>query len=411
MPKDMESIAENMDSESPMSRKPTKVTHTTTRSHTTAPSEDICIMSVIEGRGVGKEIGLACLSMHTGRTVLGQISDSQTYIKTLHQIFINKPSVVIIPDTFLSLNDTAASTAKTTSRTSLLIDSITEEFPNILVDPVSRKHWNEAGGLEYINDFCIRDDERAGTILASSNKYYALSALSALFKYSEMRLNTRFAAHSLQIKYTPTDGTMMIDPETAKNLELVGNATFKRSHYSLFGTLNHTHTAMASRLLRSNILAPITAQTAIESRLDLVDELVQSEDRYTSIKAGLKALNKVDLDKLIASLIASENRPSLTSDEASSRVKQMLDLRTTIRSLAGLRSALQGGEAELIKAILKMISDERLDNIEAIVSRTLNDPGTSVKGGIGAINAKVYLVKVKALYASRNLLIKSRIIT
>jgi hypothetical protein len=28
---------------------------------------------------------------------------------------------------------------------------------------------------------------------------------------------------------------MMIDPETAKNLELIGNATFKRSHHSLFG--------------------------------------------------------------------------------------------------------------------------------------------------------------------------------
>jgi hypothetical protein len=33
-----------------------------------------------------------------------------------------------------------------------------------------------------------------------------------------------------------------------------------------------------------------------------VTELVQSEDKYTSIKTGLKALNKIDLDKLIASV-------------------------------------------------------------------------------------------------------------
>jgi DNA mismatch repair protein MSH4 len=68
----------------------------------------------------------------------------------------------------------------------------------------------------------------------------------------------------------------MIDTETAKNLELVGNMTSKKSNHSLFGfvdiifsvytkvlsclcsTLNHTYTAMASRLLRVNLLAPIT---------------------------------------------------------------------------------------------------------------------------------------------------------
>ena len=67
----------------------------------------------------------------------------------------------------------------------------------------------------------------------------------------------------------------MIDSETAKNLELVGNMTKKRSSHSLFGhvecysfshadfdlvhsTLNYTYTAMASRLLRVNLLAPIT---------------------------------------------------------------------------------------------------------------------------------------------------------
>jgi DNA mismatch repair protein MSH4 len=67
---------------------------------------------------------------------------------------------------------------------------------------------------------------------------------------------------------------MMIDPDTARNLELVGNMSYKKSTHSLFGyinlgilaftltfsrrTVNHTYTAMASRLLRVNILSPIT---------------------------------------------------------------------------------------------------------------------------------------------------------
>jgi len=66
---------------------------------------------------------------------------------------------------------------------------------------------------------------------------------------------------------------MMIDPETVRNLELISNQTRKKSVHSLFGyvaslfhcswlicsrVLNHTYTTMATRLLRANILAPLT---------------------------------------------------------------------------------------------------------------------------------------------------------
>ena len=49
-------------------------------------------------------------------------------------------------------------------------------------------------------------------------------------------MNVRFAAASLRIRYVPVDGTMMVDPDTARNLELVGNMTSKRSQHSLFGS-------------------------------------------------------------------------------------------------------------------------------------------------------------------------------
>ena len=67
------------------------------------------------------------------------------------------------------------------------------------------------------------------------DRYYALSAASALFKHAELRLNIRFAASSLLIRYTQVEGTMMIDPETARNLELVGNMSARKSAHSLFG--------------------------------------------------------------------------------------------------------------------------------------------------------------------------------
>ena len=105
------------------------------------------------------------------------------------------------------------------------------------------------------------------------DRYYALSAASALFKYVEIRLNIQFASGSLRIRFIPVEGTMMIDPETARNLEVVDNMGNARSPHSLFGyeflpfveeyslflsLVNHCSTAMARRLLRATLLAPVT---------------------------------------------------------------------------------------------------------------------------------------------------------
>ena len=76
---------------------------------------------------------------------------------------------------------------------------------------------------------------------------------------------------------------------------------------------------MGARLLRVNLLAPITcnrntllmylrpkadflisAQSAIDARLDTVEELVKAEDKFNVIKDALKTVNKLDLDKLIS---------------------------------------------------------------------------------------------------------------
>ncbi|KAJ6578861.1 muts domain V-domain-containing protein [Mycena vulgaris] len=352
---------------------------------TTAASvrnEGSYVIALLEGRGVAREVGLAALDRETGRVMLVQLADCQTYVKTLHQMHLHPPILVLVPDTFIS-----------SSGASMLVEYIYEEFPGVPVEPIGRKYWNETGGLEFISQLCVEDDERAGTLLAVANKYYALSAVCALFKHAETKLNTRFASASLRIRYVPVEGTMMIDPDTARNLELVGNMSHKKSTHSLFGTINHTYTAMAARLLRVNILSPITAQNSIDARLDVVEELVQSEDRFTEVRAGLKPLNKMDFDKLIASLASSETKITSAAKPAAARVSQMLDLRNVVRNLPALQKALEGSQSQLLRIVYEMLSDERLAKIECLVCENLNEDGAPAKGGIAGVNARVYAVK------------------
>ncbi|KAF7326661.1 MutS 4 [Mycena venus] len=326
------------------------------------------VIALLEGRGVTREVGMAALDRETGRVMLVQLADCQTYVKTLHQMHLHPPALVLVPDTFLSTSDA--------SPASMLVEYIYEEFPGVPVEPIGRKYWNEIGGLEFVSQLCVEDDERAGTLLAVANKYYALSAICALFKHAETKLNTRFASGSLRIRYVPVEGTMMIDPDTARNLELVGNMSYKKSTHSLFGTVNHTYTAMAARLLRVNILSPITAQTTIDARLDVVEGRLE---RFTEVRTGLKPLNKMDFDKLIACLASSETKPTIAAKPAAARVSQMLDLRNVVRNLPALQKALEGSQSQLLKIIHEMLSDERLTKIERLVCSSLNEDGAPAK--------------------------------
>ncbi|KAJ7203700.1 hypothetical protein C8J57DRAFT_1735209 [Mycena rebaudengoi] len=150
---------------------------------------------------------------------------------------------------------------------------------------------------------------------------------------------------------------------------------------------------MASRLLRVNILSPITSQSSIDARLDVVEELVQAE-RFTDVRTALKTLDKMDFDKLVASLASSETKPTGSAKPAAARVSQMLNLRNVVRNLPLLQKALEGCQSQLLKIICEMLSDERLANIETLVCENLNDDGAPAKGGIAAVNARVYAVKV-----------------
>lgn len=52
------------------------------------------------------------------------------------------------------------------------------------------------------------------------------------------------------------EGIMFIDIQTAKNLELVRNNLTNKATHTLYSVLNHCHTPMGMRLLRTCILQP-----------------------------------------------------------------------------------------------------------------------------------------------------------
>ena len=69
-------------------------------------------------------------------------------MKTLHQMHLHYPSIVLVPDTFLSASEAAFApqSGKRSASTSLLVEYIQEEFPEAQIESVGRKYWNDNGG-------------------------------------------------------------------------------------------------------------------------------------------------------------------------------------------------------------------------------------------------------------------------
>ena len=105
---------------------------------------------------------------------------------------IHRPCLVLVPDTSISVLDTGlVAGGKRPASTSVLVQCIQEEFEYVPVEPVLRKYWSDSAGisalrgvsslvsgtnlrsypgLEFINQLCVEDNERAATLVAVSNK-------------------------------------------------------------------------------------------------------------------------------------------------------------------------------------------------------------------------------------------------
>lgn len=120
-------------------------------------------------------------------------------------------------------------------------------------------------------------------------------------KYVELELQRVFAAHSLRIRFEPSQGSMTIDLATIVSLELIQNLHNAKSRHSLFGLLNATLTPMGARLLRANILQPPTERVKLTARYNAVEDLSTKEDMFVSVRQSLKGF--IDADKVLTSVL------------------------------------------------------------------------------------------------------------
>ncbi|EON65045.1 hypothetical protein W97_04280 [Coniosporium apollinis CBS 100218] len=342
------------------------------------------ICAVSESRGISPTVGLAFVNLDTGEAVLCQICDSQTYVRTIHKLRVYGPSEILI----------VATATNPKSKLFAIIEENLEDLGS-KITLLDRRYWAETTGLDYIQQLAFAEDVEAIKISIGGN-YFAVCCIAAVLKYIELGLSKTFPFHSLRIKYEPSEGSMMIDVSTIRSLELIQNLQNPKSKDCLFGLLNETLTPMGSRLLRSNILQPLTDPETLNIRYDALEELTTKEEMFFAIRQGLfyaepplKAF--LDVDRILTSLIVVPTKPSVQHTEQS--INQVIMLKRFVNSVKPIYEALTGARSAMLTNIRELCSSENVEPVQELIDGVINEDTTFASQPLDLRNQRTYAVK------------------
>ncbi|KAJ9117254.1 hypothetical protein QFC20_000399 [Naganishia adeliensis] len=347
------------------------------------------------------------------------VNQARAFPKTIHHLSLHPPGIILVPDTSLpsdSLNvhANAGRSRKAQWRVSenqnasILVQCLESKF-EVPCEGVSREFWSDIQGYQNLKNYIAEDDgKKAGVVVNMQDKYYGSAALGALFSYLSQQ-GESFAAHSLRIEYQALEGTMLIDFDTANNLELVRSSLDSSSKNSLYGkpkpafmthmafvlddryvsirgdeqdthedgwkalavyytSAGHRQVFVARRVPRRSFCAHAVKEI-LENRLDVVEELLENDALRKALKTTL-----IGIDNF--------SRPLKGEDAAAveRRIDDLLSLRRLITSIDMFATALQGAQSGLLQTALSMLNDPRAQDIDDLLKKTFNEDTTVHQG-------------------------------
>jgi DNA mismatch repair protein MutS len=161
--------------------------------------------------------------------------------------------------------------------------------------------------------------------------------------------------------YEQQDG-MVLDPVTAKNLELVEPSAGDDERATLLQAMDETATGMGARLLRSWMLRPEIARKEIEARLDAVTALKARTIKREEMRKQLEEI--LDLERLTSRVTLGVATP-----------RDLLALKTSLEKVPGIRRQLEEMAKQSARLeILRNEMDELADVRERIARGIADDP-------------------------------------
>lgn len=192
----------------------------------------------------------------------------------------------------------------------------------------------------------------------------SVCAAGALLQYVKDTQRTALP-HLRKLTPEQTDDSILLDAATRRNLELEQNLSGQRQ-YSLIGVMDHTATAMGSRLLRRWINRPIRDHQRLRQRYHSIATLIDHL-KIEPLQDGLRGIG--DLKRILSRIALRSARP-----------RDLATLADSLTRLPEIRAQL----AELDSPLLTQIDadiDNHADTCSILNTAIMENPPVLLRDG------------------------------
>ncbi|MCG8433582.1 MAG: DNA mismatch repair protein MutS, partial [Gammaproteobacteria bacterium] len=202
------------------------------------------------------------------------------------------------------------------------------------------------------------------------NLHPAVTAAGCLMHYIKETQRTALP-HIRGLSVEQRDAALVMDAATRRNLEITSSLS-GGSDNTLASVMDHTSTAMGSRMLRRWLNQPLRDHAALTARFDAVSLLLDSQN-YENVTEHLQGIS--DVERILARIALKSARP-----------RDLSGLRDTLALLPALQETLQSLDAPLISRLAEEIAThpESRDLLERAIIETppviLRDGGVIAEG-------------------------------
>ena len=174
-------------------------------------------------------------------------------------------------------------------------------------------------------------------------------------------------SHIRELDYYVSGKFMELDYTARRNLELTQTMRAGEKRGSLLWVLDHTKTAMGSRMLRSWLEKPLLNPQQINKRLDAVEELVGSTVAREELILLLKEVS--DLERVMVRIVTG-----------TCNCRDFRQLSNGVANLPQIKAALGGFSAGMLQVLAEQLDD--LQDLKAEIDAAIvDDPPFTVREG------------------------------
>ncbi|HUY14870.1 MAG TPA: DNA mismatch repair protein MutS [Terriglobia bacterium] len=289
-------------------------------------------------------IGLALADLSTGHFLATQFAGAESRTRFREELERMQPSELLLPETSESnrsaARDPFSAAPGTSGWETVLKNPATESMARM-----TRTRLDEWVFAEEYGERLLREHFHVATLAGYGLEGHPLAAAAAGAVLHYARETQRGSlSHFDGVRFYQQQDSLILDPATLRNLELLEPAFGGPKDSTLFATLDQCATSFGARHLKSWMLHPSLDPLEIEARWDAVGELARETIGREELRKKLGGIQ--DLERLLS---------KVTLETANAR--DLLALKSSIACLPALHQGLASFQSPRLRRLSEDLDD------------------------------------------------------